>query len=225
MSFVGHLYIFSKHDKFMYLLSTINGEVIEQMFHVSRLKRGLLKLPNGKYVRNISDYKLEMIRLRNNHVVQPETPAPNRSQTSVKTVLHVHSNDPLHITHDTDTSNIWCQSPSIFQITTLDRKTDLLHLYHANASMLTSTDALADIVFSPNEQLQWSCISFTVSKCKFKFGNLQICCYYRIDKPLSGLWETIPLHLEDDFITSISALKLHITGSQQKYVTKHFEYL
>ncbi len=38
MSFVGLLYIFSKHDKFMYLLSTINGEAIEQTFHVSCLK-------------------------------------------------------------------------------------------------------------------------------------------------------------------------------------------
>ncbi len=38
MSFVGPLYIFSKHDKFVYLLSTIDGEVIEQTFLVSRLK-------------------------------------------------------------------------------------------------------------------------------------------------------------------------------------------
>ncbi len=29
MSYVGPLYIFSKYDKFMYLLSTIDGEVIE----------------------------------------------------------------------------------------------------------------------------------------------------------------------------------------------------
>ncbi len=63
MSFVGPLYIFSKHDKFMYLLSTIDGEVIEQTFHLSRLKRGLLRLPNGKYVKNINNYKLEIIRL------------------------------------------------------------------------------------------------------------------------------------------------------------------
>ncbi len=66
MSFVGLLYIFSKHDKFMYILSTIDGKVIEQTFHVSRLKQGLLRLPNGKSVRNINDYKLEMIRLCNN---------------------------------------------------------------------------------------------------------------------------------------------------------------
>ncbi len=50
MSYVGRLYVFSKHDKFLYLLATIDGEVIEQMFHVSRLVKGLLRLPNCKTV-------------------------------------------------------------------------------------------------------------------------------------------------------------------------------
>ncbi len=45
MSYVGPLYIFSKHDKFLYLLATIDSEVIEQMFDVSHLKKGLLRLP------------------------------------------------------------------------------------------------------------------------------------------------------------------------------------
>ncbi len=57
---------------FIYLLSTINGEVIEQTFHVSCLKWGLLRLPNGNYVQNINYYKLEMIRLCNKDFVQPE---------------------------------------------------------------------------------------------------------------------------------------------------------
>ncbi len=149
----------------MYLLSTIDGEVIEQTFHVSRLQQGLLRLPNGKSVRNINDYKLEMIRLHHKDVVQPETHLPDSSQTSVKTVLHVHTNDLSHISHDTDTSHIWCQSPTIFQTTTSASKTKLLHLYHAHASMPTSTAALTDTVFSPVEQLQGSSHSFTVSKC------------------------------------------------------------
>ncbi len=88
MSFVGPLYIFSKHDKFMYLLSTIDGEVIEQTFHVSHLKQGLLR-----FVSNINDYKLEMIWLWQQHVVQPVTPVTDSSQTSVKTVLYTYKND------------------------------------------------------------------------------------------------------------------------------------
>ncbi len=96
----------------MYLLSIIDGEVIEQTFNMSRLKQGLLRLPNGKSVRNISNYKLEMIRLRHRDVVQPETCVPDSSQTLVKTVLYTHKNDLSHISHDTDTSHIWCQSPT-----------------------------------------------------------------------------------------------------------------
>ncbi len=165
MSFVGPLYNFSKHDKFMYLLSTIDGEVIEQTFHVSRLKLGILRLPNSKSVRNVNDYKFEMIHLHNKHVVQPQTHAPDSSQTSIKIVLEVHSNDPLPINHDMYTSNVCCQSPTIFQMTTLNRKTDSLHLYHAHANMLTSTEAHTDTIFSPDEQLQGSCNSLTESKC------------------------------------------------------------
>ncbi len=179
---------------------------------MSHLKRGLLRLPNGKSVSNINDYKLEMIQLWQQHGVQSVTPGPDISQTSVKTVLY-------HISHDTDPSHIWCQSP------TSASKTDLLHLYNAHASMSTSTDAFTDTVFSPVEQLQGSCHSLTVSKCRFKFGNLHIFCYYSNEKPLTGLWETIPRRLEDDFIASISVMKLCITGSRKKYVSKHFEYL
>ncbi len=143
--------VVSKHDKFIYILSTINGEVIEHTFHMSRLKRGLLRLPNGKFVRNINDYKLEMIRLCHKDVFQPETCVLDSSQTSVKTVLYTHKNDLSHINHDTDTSHIWCQSPTFFHTPTSASKPDLLHLYHAHASMPTSTDALTDTVFSPVE--------------------------------------------------------------------------
>ncbi len=65
MNYVDPLFIFSKHNKFMYLLATINGEVIEQLFHVSHLKKGLQRLPNGRTVKTISDYKVEMIRSAN----------------------------------------------------------------------------------------------------------------------------------------------------------------
>ncbi len=34
------------------------------MFHVSHLKQGILRLPNGKSVKNINDYKMEMVKLK-----------------------------------------------------------------------------------------------------------------------------------------------------------------
>ncbi len=105
ISYVGPLYIFSKHDKFLYLLSTIDGEVIERIFHVSRLIRGLLRLPNGKSVKSINNYKLEKIRQHNENI-QPAQHAPDSSQTSVKTVMHIHHDVSTPICQDTDTSDI-----------------------------------------------------------------------------------------------------------------------
>ncbi len=96
MSYVGRLYIFSKYDKFLYLLATMDGEVIEQMFHVSCLKKGLLRLPNCKTLKNISNYKLEMFKQANNstrRIENPEHRAIDSSQTSVKTVLHIHHDE------------------------------------------------------------------------------------------------------------------------------------
>ncbi len=59
LQYVGLLYIYSKCDKFLYILSTIDGQIIEQLFHVSRLKQGFLCLPNNKVVHNIEDYVTE----------------------------------------------------------------------------------------------------------------------------------------------------------------------
>ncbi len=153
MSFIGLHYIFAKHDKFMYLLSTTDGEVIEQMFHVSHLKRGLLRLPNGKSVKNINNYKLERIRLK---II--ETPlcipnGPDTSQTCVKTVFHSHNDSNAHNCQNSNNCDISFQSPSLVQNSILDRRNNLLHSYHAHHCMLPSADALKDTVFSPDESL------------------------------------------------------------------------
>ncbi len=80
-------------------------------------------------------------------------------------MLHIHIDEYNPTCQDTDTSNIWCQSHSIFQNTILDRRNDLLHLYHEHNSVITSTDTLKDTVFSSDELLHGSWYSFTVSKC------------------------------------------------------------
>ncbi len=96
MSYVGLLYIFSKHDKFLYLLASIDGEVIEQMCHVSRLKKVILRLPNGKTVQNINDYRLEIVKQANNstrRIENVEQRAIHSSQTSLKSVLFIHHDE------------------------------------------------------------------------------------------------------------------------------------
>ncbi len=115
MQFVGPLYIFSKHDKFMYLLSTIDGEVIEHMFHVSCLKRGLLRLPNSKTVKNINDYKLEMTKLRNISTPAQTPDVSETSQTSVKSVFHLQDAHKSDTCDTSDTHSVTCQPASIFK--------------------------------------------------------------------------------------------------------------
>ncbi len=178
----------SKHDNFIYLLSTIDGEFIEQMFHASCLKRGLLRLPNGKSVKNINDHKLEMILLRNDINPQPATDVTDSSQTSVKSALHHHVNEFIPICqkmgHTISLVSISFNFPEHY----FWQRNDLLHFYHAHHSVITSTDALKDTIFSPDEPLQGSCNSFTVSRCQIKFGNLQIFCFYWVvgNHPMSS---------------------------------------
>ncbi len=45
----------------------------------------------------------------------------------------------------------WYQRTSILQNTHVDRKQDILNLYHAHSCMINSTDILKDTVFSPVE--------------------------------------------------------------------------
>ena len=55
MDYVGPVYIYSKYDKFLFILATIDGTVIEQLFHVSRLKHGFFHLSNARTITNIND--------------------------------------------------------------------------------------------------------------------------------------------------------------------------
>ncbi len=135
MNYVGPSYIFSKHDRFMCLLATINGEVIEQMFHVSHLKKGLLRLPNGRTAKTISDYKLEMIRSTNDTKGKDDTKdlgTSNSSQTCVKTVFHSNM-DHEQITHrKLQNSECWYEHPSTLQHVCVGNKDKLPYLYHAH---------------------------------------------------------------------------------------------
>ncbi len=74
------------------------------MFQVSHLKHGLLHMPNGKSVKNISDYKLEMVKLKNNPTWRIENPE----------VLHTHHDETQTTCQNADIPINWYQSASIF---------------------------------------------------------------------------------------------------------------
>ncbi len=190
MSYVGLLYIFSKHEKFLFLLATIDGEVIEQLFHVSHLKKGLLLLLDSKTVKNINDYKLEMAKQANNYtkgIENNEQRATGSSQTSVKSVVHNLHNESQTISQALVNDVNWYWRTTILQNICLDRNQDILNLYHAHPCMTNLNDFLDNTVFSPVESLQEYCNSYTVTKCHFKFGNLQIFCYFSNESPNEGL--------------------------------------
>ncbi len=167
-----------------------------------------------------------MVKLKFNptwRVKKPEEGAVDSSQTSVQSVLHIHHDESQTICHNADIPTNWYDSTSIFLNQCSDRKNDFFNLYHAYHN-ITSTDTLRDTVFSPDKSLQGLCNSYTVSKCRFKFGNLQIFCYFSNDKPTHGLWETIPCHVTNDYIESMLGLKIKITGSRNKYISQLFTY-
>ncbi len=130
-----------------------------------------MRLSNGKTVKNINDYRLQIIKQANTsirRIENVEQRAIDSSQTSVKTVLHIHHDESQTICQASDNCDDRYQNNSIFQNTSSDRSKDLLNLYHAHHSMITPIDTLTDSVFSPVESLQGSCNSYTVSKYHFK---------------------------------------------------------
>ncbi len=56
------------------------------MFHLSRLTSGLLRLPKGKSVNNINDYRLQMIQLKSDTIDKNDQDTAVTSQTCGKSV-------------------------------------------------------------------------------------------------------------------------------------------
>ncbi len=92
------MYIYSKYDEFQIVLSTIDGNVIEQLFHVAWLKNGLLRLPNGKTANNITVFFKYKQDLQN--TLQTDTPPVSNEAENSNSVMHVDlSKSGLHGTY------------------------------------------------------------------------------------------------------------------------------
>ncbi len=142
------------------------------------------------------------------------------NNSAIKSVLHNLHDESQTICQASDNQVNWYQSTSILQNICVDRNQDIFNFYYAHSRMTNSIDILKDTVFSPVESLQESFNSYTVTKCQFKLGNLQIFCYFSNETPNEDLWDTIPCHPEDGFIQSMNWLKIKITGSWNKYISQ-----
>ncbi len=85
-------------------------------------------------------------------------------------------------------SECWYEHLSTLQQVGISNKDELPYLYHAHPCMTHLEEILKDTVFSPDESLQEQYDSYTVTKCCFKFGNLQIFCYMINENPSDAYW-------------------------------------
>ncbi len=116
-----------------------------------------------------------------------------------------------HTSSVSDTQTMWCLSPNTLLSCFSNKNNNLLSHYHVCQDKLSSPDTMSDNIFLPNESVAESCDSFTLTKGRYKFGNLQIYCYESNASPSSGCWTSIPGQLEVDYIASMGKLNISIT--------------
>ncbi len=138
MNFIGPLYIYSKFDKFQFVLSTIDGEVIEQLFHVAWLKKGLLKLPNGKVANNINDYLKYKQDLQS--TLQTATPPVGNEAASMQ--ASADSSSLMHVDLF-KRSSAWCTSPQTIYLSNVGARN--LSSQSSYFCPITSLQAKTDI--------------------------------------------------------------------------------
>ncbi len=117
MDYVGPLYVYSKFDKFQFVLSTIYGEVIEQLFHVALLKKGLLRLPNGKMASNIRDYLKIKSDLQNE---LHNTATISSARSSADKAKPRASTSSMVNTEDANRSLVWYKRPQAVYLSNME---------------------------------------------------------------------------------------------------------
>ncbi len=88
------------------------------MFHVSGLRKGLLRLPNSKTLKNINDYKIEMVKQANNstrRIENDEQRAIDSSQTYIKSFLQNLHDESQTTCQASDKQVDWYQCPLFYR--------------------------------------------------------------------------------------------------------------
>jgi hypothetical protein len=99
---------------------------------------------------------------------------------------------------------------------------DKLSEQHHNISVLHSELRYVDdyeFHRCDDDQLSETC---TVTKGRYKFGNLEIFCLYNRETCSTGQWIPIPHSLENDYIDMMYNLHIKISGSRDKFVKQLF---
>ncbi len=162
MNYVGPLYVYSKFDKFIFVLSTIDGEVIEQLFYVACLKEGLLRLPNGKTATNIKDYLNIKSDLQNElHKIT----TTNSGRLSVDNAEPRHS---LIKTKDTNKLLAWYKEAVYMSNMDVNARTSQQCHFSSIASLLAKPSIKPTLLYENTTDIE------EVTKSHYKFGSLEV---------------------------------------------------
>ena len=210
LTYVGPLYIHGRYDKFLYTLATLEGVVIDQLFHVSRLKKGFLRLGPKSIVRNIHDY--QQARENANKTLQAVTQVTASASVSPSTPDK---------SADRHSHGLWCTDPScIFVYEIVPTLSTEQQQSHGTYSHNLTSDTFPE--FYPDDNIDMKAY-YTITKARYKYGVLQLytTLYSKGLKPV-GLWQSIPPSVETSYHSFFSG-HMTITGSKPKFMTYLFQ--
>jgi hypothetical protein len=211
MDYVGPLFIYSRYDKYLYILATIDGTVIEQVFHASRLKKGFLRLPNQATITNMNDLQKEKEKQ-----AKLLSDGKDKITTDKCAVPRTH-----HLVDCTLTADLWYHDAQFLVSRTSfqDKPSEQHHYLSLLHPELWQVDI--DFTFHMSEESHHN-ETCTVTKGSYKFGNLEVFCLYNSQTCKTGQWITIPHSLETDYNATMYNLHLNTSGSRNKFISKMF---
>ncbi len=170
MDYVGPLYVYSKFDKFQFVLSTIDGEVIEQLFNVARLKKVLLRLPNGKTASNIKDYLKIKSELQNE---LHKTATTNSGRSSADKAEPRPSTSSMIHTEDANRSLVWYKGPQAVYLSNMEAnaRTSQQCQFSSIASLEAKPNIKPVLLYENKSDIEEVCY---ITKSRYKLGVLEV---------------------------------------------------
>jgi hypothetical protein len=183
------------------------------VFHASRLKKGLLRLSNKVTVTNINDLQKEKDKQT---ILLSDT--KDKIITEKCRVLEAH-----HLVEDCPTVDLWYHDAQLLVPNTPVQ--DKPSGQHHDPSVLNPKLKHMEInyTFHMSEQCHLS-RTCTITKGRYKFGNLEVFCLDDNQTSQTGQWIIIPTNLEHEYIDTLYNLHLKISDSRNKFLNKLFQW-
>ncbi len=176
LKWLGPITVRERLSNHLYLLQTIQGEILQNTYHISRLKTAFVRSPNGKISETMEDLRQNSILENKDHIQSPLKSQPSDKE-ALFTMPGVSTNTNLHIGATCQAYVTLSDSPqtSLFKIQKVRHKNGLIEL-----SCVKDDDPKVSFWIQPHlypafdEQLQsvhddfWKGIKTSGSKGKFE---------------------------------------------------------